>query len=83
MSQAERRQPSPSASNAEQLRRDLSSAQLRALQTLEQFKWELKFVRRPLFLEPVPVMVDRDGLKYAVIRADGSVDDAPRLKLRG
>jgi hypothetical protein len=83
MSQTERRRPAPPPSQTgEQLRRGLSSAQLRALQTLETFKWELKFVRRPMFLEPMPVVVDREGLRHAVIRPDGSLDEAPQLKLR-
>jgi hypothetical protein len=83
MPQTDRRRPaSPQPQAGEQLRRGLSSAQLRALQTLETFKWQLKFVRRPMFMEPVPVVVDRDGLKHAVIRPDGSLDEAPLLKLR-
>ncbi|RXR06493.1 hypothetical protein [Pseudoxanthomonas composti] len=83
MSQVERRQSSsPQPPSRDQLRSGLSAAQLRALQTLELFKWELKFVRRPMFLEPVPVVVDREGLRHVVIRADGSIDETPRLKLR-
>ena len=67
---------------AAELRAALTPAQLRALETLEHFGWSLKFVRRPMFLEPVPVVVDRSGERHAVLEADGTVNEDPALKLR-
>ena len=52
------------------LRDGLTPGQLKALQTLEQFKWTLRFVRRPMFLDPVPVVFDRTG-ELGVIEPDG------------
>ncbi len=64
------------------LRAGLTPAQLKALETLEHFRWTLKFVRRPLFLDPVPVVVDREGTRHAVLRADGTLDESPAFKIR-
>lgn len=64
------------------LRAGLTPAQLHALETLEQFRWTLKFVRRPMFQDPVPVVVDRDGKRHAVLRADGSLDESPGFRIR-
>lgn len=64
------------------LRAELTPAQLKALETLEHFKWTLKFVRRPLFKDPVPVVFDRTGTRWAVLEADGSLNESPGFKLR-
>lgn len=64
------------------LRVGLTPAQLRTLETLEHFRWTLKFVRRPMFLDPVPVVVDREGKRYAVLRPDGTIDESPGFRIR-
>lgn len=64
------------------LREGLGPAQLKALETLEQFGWSLRFVRRPMFLEPVPVAFDRNGEKWVVIEADGTLNENPGFKIR-
>ena len=64
------------------LREGLTPAQLQALETLEYFGWTLKFVRRPMFQDPVPVVVDRNDERYAVLRADGSLDESPGFRIR-
>ena len=64
------------------LREGLRPAQLKALATLEQFGWTLRFVRRPMFLEPVPVAFDRNGEKWVVIEADGTLNENPGFKIR-
>lgn len=81
MPERERRQPGTEATDDAALRKGLTAAQLQALETLETFHWTLKFVRRPMFLDPVPVVFDREG-RHAVLRADGSLDDAPGFALR-
>lgn len=77
----ERRRQNGSADAAE-LRAGLTPQQLNALATLEQFQWTLRFVRRPMFMEPIPVVVDRTGKRHAVLRADGSLDENPDFKIR-
>jgi hypothetical protein len=76
----ERRNPPPS--DGSDLRASLTPAQAAALQTLEQFQWSLKFVRRPPFLDPIPVVVDRHGQRYAVLEPDGSLNEAHGLQIR-
>ena len=64
------------------LRAQLNENQLMTLRDLERFGWELKFIRRPLFQDPIPVVVDGDRKSFSVLRPDGSLDDHPNLKLR-
>jgi hypothetical protein len=64
------------------LERYLSVDQVVALRDFERFGWELKFVRRPPFQPPLPVMFDSDRKHYAVIRVDGSLDEAAQLQIR-
>ncbi len=79
MSSPERRNPPIDQAT---LRQGLTPEQLAAVETLEHFGWQLRFVRRPLFREPVPVLFDRAGERYVVLLADGSLDDTQTLKLR-
>jgi hypothetical protein len=65
-----------------ELTRGLNTPQLVALAELEHFGWQLKFVRRPLFQPIVPVVFSPDQISYAVLRADGSVDEHPRIVVR-
>jgi len=81
MTQRERRNASEQAS-AVALRAGLTREQLDALTTLEHFRWELRFVRRPLFLEPIPVVFHPDGERYAVLEADGSLNENPGFEIR-
>lgn len=64
------------------LREGLTPAQEKALQTLEQFGWSLRFVRRPMFLDPVPVAFDRAGEKWVVIESDGTLNENPGFRIR-
>ena len=81
MSDRERRNSKDEESNAE-LRAGLSKEQLATLHTMEQFQWKLRFVRRPLFRAPVPVLFNRDGTRFAVLEADGSINEDPGFKIR-
>src|SRR3546814_16412114 len=73
----ERRQSSELDTKA--LREGLTAAQLNALETLEHFGWMLRFVRKPMFRDPIPVLFHRDGKRYVVLEADGTLDDTPDL----
>jgi hypothetical protein len=78
MHSTERRQPpTPSPSQ-----NGLNHAQQQAVETLEHFGWQLRFVRRPLFRDAVPVLFDRDDARYVVVQADGSLDESQTLALR-
>jgi len=71
-----------SASQTEGLRRELNEAQKFELASLERFGWELKFVRRPLFQVPIPVVFDGERKKYAVLEPDGTLNENPGFKIR-
>lgn len=64
------------------LKRDLNEAQRTTLQGLEQFGWELKFVRRKPFQPPVAVVFDGDRKNFAVLEADGSLNESPGFDIR-
>ena len=64
------------------LREQLNEEQLMTLRELERFGWELKFVRRPLFQDPIPVVTDGDRKVFSILNADGSLNEHPKLTLR-
>ena len=64
------------------LREGLTPAQLNALATMEHFQWTLRFVRRPMFRDPIPVLFHRDGKRYVVLEADGTLNESPDLVIR-
>jgi hypothetical protein len=64
------------------LRRELNEAQQMTLASLEPFGWELKFVRRPMFQAAIPVVFDGDRKKFAVLEADGTLNENPGFKIR-
>jgi len=77
----ERRNTAP-MDDQEALRAGLTPPQQVTLEALQIFKWELAFVRRPLFQAPVPVLVDRDRTRHVVIEEDGTLNENPTLRLR-
>ncbi len=76
----ERRKTDGKAANA--LKRDLNQDQILALGELEKFGWELKFIRRPMFQQPIPVVFDSDRKHFAVLNADGTLDETPGFDIR-
>lgn len=60
----------------------LNQSQLLTLQQIENFGWSLKYVRRPLFMEPVPVLYHREMNTYAVIEMDGSLNKTVDVAVR-
>ena len=68
-----------------ELRLRLNASQLRMLRELECFGWELRFVRRPPFVEPIPVIFPADDSSedaYITLRFDGSLDEHSSLVIR-
>jgi hypothetical protein len=59
------------------LKRNLNGAQLATLNTLERFGWSIKFVRHVPGTGPKVVLHDPDTHKYAVLDADGVLDENP------
>lgn len=67
----------------QELRTDLNPAQQETLVDLERFGWVLKFVRRPLFQPSIPVVFDCDRKTFAVLEADGTLNEQPGFDIRG
>ncbi len=66
----------------EDLESYLNTAQIIALRQIQSFGWELTFVRRPLFLEPVAVITNPEGSRVGTLEADGRIDLQQNFKLR-
>jgi len=82
MHRKERRSHTPAPPDPEVLSEGLNPAQRKTLAELEHFHWTLRFVRRPMFKDPVPVLFDRDNERYLVIEPDGSITENPDIALR-
>jgi len=60
----------------------LNPMQVRALRQIESYGWQLQFIRRPLFQDPVPVVIDADGKKIGILEEDGRINMEPDIKVR-
>lgn len=60
----------------------LNDSQLMALPALERFGWELRFVRRPLFQEAVPVVFNAEGTMVGVLEEDGRLNLEVDVQIR-
>ena len=60
----------------------LNELQILALRRIESFGWRLQFIRRPLFLEPVAVVADGNGIKIGILEEDGRINMEPEIKVR-
>lgn len=60
----------------------LNLAQIATLQEVEGFGWELRYVRRPLFMEPVPILYNPVMDCYAVMDIEGCVNRSVEVALR-
>lgn len=69
----------PVPDNLEEL---LNRRQMQALQHIESFGWQLRFVRRPLFQEPIPVILSPRGDRYAILERDGRINITHDLNIR-
>lgn len=64
------------------LRGYLNQEQRLALQKIENFGWQLEFVRQPLFQDPIPVVISPDRQRHAVLQQDGELDMNSGLSFR-
>lgn len=60
----------------------LNQEQLVALQKIENFGWQLEFVRQPLFQDPIAVVISPDHQRHAVLMEDGELDMDSGLTFR-
>ncbi len=64
------------------LKEVLNKAQWQTLKGVEYSDWVLKFVRRPLFKEPVIVVHNKKDNRIGVLEKDGSINMRPNIKIR-
>ena len=60
----------------------LTPDQLLTLHRVESFGWQLAFVRRPLFQSPVTVITSPEHQSFAVLEADGGINQSPDIVIR-
>lgn len=60
----------------------LNEVQRLALHSLENFGWQIAFIRRPLFVPPMIVIKNSEQSKFAVLEEDGSVNLSPLVRWR-
>lgn len=64
------------------LQERLTELQLLAMRRIEDFGWDLKFVRRENLDEPIVVVTNQAGQSYGVLEADGRLNLQHKLKIR-
>jgi hypothetical protein len=69
----------PQSDNLDEL---LNQHQMRALCHIKTFGWQLHFVRRSLFQDPVVVIISPEGDRFATLEHDGRINMTPDTDLR-
>ena len=60
----------------------LNEVQLLELRRVEAFGWSLRFIRRPLFQDVIPVVHSPDTGSYAILDIDGIINRKPDIRFR-
>lgn len=60
----------------------LTPMQLQSLDQLQDFGWQLAFVRRPLFEKPTVVLLSPEAKQYATLEEEGSLNLEPKIRWR-
>ena len=60
----------------------LNKQQMTSLRQIENFGWQLHFVRRPLFQDPVVVIVSAEGDRFGTLEADGRIEIKTHFDIR-
>ena len=60
----------------------LSEEQMQMLHQIESFGWHIKFIRRPVFQDPIIVLVSDDGKKIGILEKDGKINMDPDITRR-
>jgi len=60
----------------------LTPEQIQMLHQIESFGWHIKFIRRPVFQDPVVVLVSDDNKKIGVLEKDGRINMEPDIIIR-
>ena len=60
----------------------LTPDQKQMLHQIESFGWRLKYIRRPVFQDPIVILISDDGKKIGVLEKDGRVNMEPDITIR-
>lgn len=60
----------------------LSPDQLMTLRQIENFGWQVAFVRRPLFQQSIIVVSSTDKRKVGVLEDNGQLNLQPEIRIR-
>ncbi|WP_051171007.1 hypothetical protein [Spongiibacter marinus] len=60
----------------------LTELQRTSLRRIENFGWQIKFIRRPRFQPPVVVVENTTGMNIGILEEDGGVNLRPAISLR-
>ena len=66
----------------EESREALNEAQLFTLNVMEETGWVLKFIRKPLFQDVVPVLFHPDSGEYGLLENNGNLNLLSDIKIR-
>ncbi len=73
---------SPVRLSRNQMEKKLSTDQLLSLRRLESFGWTLRFIRQPLFQDPVPVVIKGKGTTIGILDEDGRLNINVDIQIR-
>jgi hypothetical protein len=79
MEEDKRKRVSPIPDNVNNV---LNHEQKLMLSKMEGFGWELKYVRRALFQDIVPILFHQDSGHHGVLEEDGTLNTHSDLKIR-
>lgn len=60
----------------------LTPEQVQMLHQIESFGWKIKFIRRPVFQDPIVVLVGDDEKKIGILEKDGKINMDPDITIR-
>ena len=60
----------------------LTELQRTSLRRIENFGWQIKFIRRPRFQPPVVDVENTTGMNIGILEEDGGVNLRPAISLR-
>lgn len=66
----------------DEVKATLNSKQVAALLECQYFGWKLKYIRRPLFQDPVPILYNAKIDQIGILDPDGRVNMDIELKVR-
>jgi hypothetical protein len=72
----------PASSSRREMEAKLTMDQTATLRQLESFGWTLRFVRQPLFQDPIPVVVQGKGNVIGILEHDGRLKVDINIQIR-